>query len=95
MDLQGVPLSTVKLFIEMVSPQRTEEFSKHAFLNKCVEDFYVQCEAEIEDKQETIKKMKKQVEKLDEEADMMDAFGSSPERSPEKGGSATQGTRVK
>jgi hypothetical protein len=29
--------------------------------------------------------MKKQVEKLDEEADLMEAFGSSPERSLEKG----------
>jgi len=29
--------------------------------------------------------MKKQVEKLDEEADLMEAFGSSPERAPEKG----------
>lgn len=29
--------------------------------------------------------MKKQVEKLDEDADMLEAFGSSPERSPDKG----------
>ena len=29
--------------------------------------------------------MKKQVEKMDEEADMLEAFGSSPERSPDKG----------
>jgi hypothetical protein len=40
----------------------------------------------LEDKQNTIAKMKKQVEKLDEEADMMDGMSSSPERSPEKGG---------
>ena len=39
----------------------------------------------LEDKQNTIKKMKKQVEKLDEDADMLEAFGSSPERSPDKG----------
>jgi hypothetical protein len=43
----------------------------------------------LEDKQKTIAKMKKQVEKLDEEADMMESMGaggeSSPERSPEKG----------
>jgi hypothetical protein len=28
--------------------------------------------------------MKKQVEKMDEEADMAEAFGSSPDKSPEK-----------
>ncbi len=44
---------------------RTEEFSKHQYLNKCVEDFYLQCEAAIMDKQDTIKKMKKNVELLD------------------------------
>jgi hypothetical protein len=84
--MPGVSLSTLKLFIEMVSPQRSEEFSKHQFLNKCIEDFYLQCEGAIEDKQNTIKMMKKQVEKLDEEADYADAMNSSPERSPEKGG---------
>ena len=52
-------------------------------MNKCIEDFYLQCEAAILDKQDTINKMKKQVEKLDEEADLQDA--SSPERSPLKG----------
>jgi hypothetical protein len=65
---------------------RTEEFSKHQYLNKCVEDFYLQCEAAIMDKQETIKKMKKNVELLDQEADDADAFASSPERSPDKDG---------
>jgi hypothetical protein len=29
MDMQGTDLSTIKLFIEMVSPIRTEEYSKH------------------------------------------------------------------
>ena len=36
----------------------------------------------MDDKQKTIAKMKKQVEKLDEEADFADVIGSSPERSP-------------
>ena len=75
----------MKLYIEMVSPMRGEEFSKHQFLNKCIEDFYLQCEGALLDKQETIKKMKKQVEKLDEEADFAEVMLSSPERSPEKG----------
>ena len=41
LDLQGVSVSTLKLYIEQVSPQSNEEYSKHKFLNKCVEDFYL------------------------------------------------------
>lgn len=66
---------------------KNDEFSKHAFLNKLIEDNYVEFEFDIQDKLNTINKMKKQVEKLDEEADLMEAMGntgvgSSP--SPEK-----------
>ena len=49
----------------------------------------------LEDKQKTIAKMKKQVEKLDEEADMMDGFNSSPGQSPEKAGLTSYERRVK
>ncbi len=76
------------MFIEQVSPTKNEEYSKHAFLNKMIEDYYLRFEEAIEDKQNTITKMKKQVEKLDEEADLQEALGSpgtSPERSPDKG----------
>jgi hypothetical protein len=41
LDLQGVSVSTLKLYIEQVSPQANEEYSKHKFLNKCVEDFFL------------------------------------------------------
>jgi hypothetical protein len=67
-----------------------------------VEDFYLQCEALLEDKQDTIAKMKKQVEKLDEEADLLEAMQvggeSSPERSPDKGANtmvSENGRRIK
>ena len=55
----------------------------------------------LEDKQNTIAKMKKQVEKLDEEADLLETMGaggeSSPDRSPEKGGPIVgeNGRRIK
>jgi hypothetical protein len=39
--MPGIALSTLKLFIEQVSPQRNEEYSKHQYLNKCIEDFYL------------------------------------------------------
>lgn len=29
MDMPGISLSTIKVFIEMVSPIRSEEYSKH------------------------------------------------------------------
>ena len=84
LDLQGVAVSTLKLYIQEVAPQGREEFSKHQFLNKCVEDFYLQCESKLLDKQKTIKKMGEQVAKLEEEADLMENGLSSPEHSPEK-----------
>lgn len=60
MDLNGsVSVAALKLFIEQVSPIRNEEYSKHAFLNRMIEDYYLLFEEAIEDKQNTIKKMKK------------------------------------
>lgn len=59
LDLQGTSISTMKLYIQEVAPQGREEYSKHHFLNKLIEDFYLQCEAQLEDKQNTIAKMKK------------------------------------
>jgi hypothetical protein len=41
MDMPGISLATIKLYIEQVCPQRTEEFNKHVYLNKCIEDFYL------------------------------------------------------
>ncbi len=52
-------VSTLKLYIEQVAPMARAEYSKHQFLNKCIEDFYLQCESMLEDKQNTIAKMKK------------------------------------
>ena len=49
----------------MISPQRTEEFSKHQYLNRQIEDFYEQCEQAIKDRMKTIKKMKKQVNDIE------------------------------
>ena len=43
----------------MVSPIKNEEYNKHQYINKCIEDFFLQCEEKIVDKQETINKMKK------------------------------------
>ena len=34
LDLQGVAVATLKLYIQEVAPQGREEYSKHQFLNK-------------------------------------------------------------
>jgi hypothetical protein len=99
LDLQGVSVATLKLYLEQVCPQNREEYSKHKYLNKCIEDFYLQSEAMLQDKTDTISKMRKQVDELNTMADDMEAFGmgaeSSPERSPEKGGESEGGKRYK
>ena len=76
----SVNVATIKLFVEHVCPEKTEEFSKHRFLNKLVEDFYIECEEAIKDKQSDIVKMRKMRAKLDEEGD------EDSEGSPEKYG---------
>ena len=57
-DIPGVSIQTVKIFIEQVAPQKVEEFSKHKFLDDQIEQFYMQTESALNDKQQTIKKMK-------------------------------------
>jgi hypothetical protein len=47
LDLQGVDVSTLKLYIEQVAPQSREEYSKHHYLNKLVESFYLKCEGDL------------------------------------------------
>jgi hypothetical protein len=68
------PISTIKMFVEQVSPFRVNEGSKDQFLNGCIEDLFVECENKIHKKMETIAKMKENVTKLDEIADMAEMF---------------------
>ena len=93
MDLGSqVALSTLKLFIENVHHSKNEEYSKHAFLNQLIEDYYLKFEDAIQDKMDTIKMMKKQVERLDELADRLEGNGSpgsSPERTAGEKGART------
>lgn len=75
-DLQpGMNISTVRLYIDNVSPFKWSEFSKNEFINRCIEQMYLDCEFIIEGKVNDIAKMKSQVEKLDELADMAEMFG--------------------
>ena len=80
----AVPISTVKLYIENVSPFRIEEGSRDHYLNGCIEELYLQCEAAIQEKVDTIAKMKEHVTKLDELAEMTEMMGD------EAGGGPTE-----
>ena len=55
----GVTVATVRLYIEKVSPFNVEAYSKNVFLDRCVEDLYLECEARRVDKFEEIQMMKK------------------------------------
>ena len=74
-DLGGVPISTVKLYIEKVSPYNLDAFSKNVFLDRCIEELIIECEEDRLDKKHQVEKMKKQVEKLEEIAELAETFG--------------------
>lgn len=70
-----VPTATLRMFIEQVSPFRFQEGSKDHFLNECINEMYLQCEAKIQVKCDTIVKMKSNVDRLNEIAENEDMFG--------------------
>ena len=74
-DLGGVPVATVKMYIEKVSPYNLDAFSKNVYLDRCIEELILECEAGRQGQKNSIEKMKKQVEKLEEIAELADTFG--------------------
>ena len=74
-DLGGVPLATVKLYIEKCSPYNLDAFSKNVYLDRCIEELIIECENDRMDKKHQVDKMKKQVEKLEEIAELAETFG--------------------
>jgi len=74
-ELEGLPLQTVKMYIEKVSPYNLDAFSRNVYLDRCIEELILECEAQRMDKKHSIEKMKKQVEKLEEIAELADTFG--------------------
>jgi hypothetical protein len=61
--------ATVKKFIYEVSPFTVNEGNKDQYLNKCIEDLYLQIEAKIQNKVDTIAAIKTNVDKLVEEGE--------------------------
>ncbi len=71
----GVPIATMRLYLDAVSPFKLEEFSKNAYINNCIEELYLQMEGKLQAKMDNITSMKKQIEKLDELQEMLEMFG--------------------
>lgn len=71
----GTTLATVRLFIEKVSPFNNEAYNKNVFLDRCIEDLYLECEARKMKKHGDIEKMKKHIEGLEEIAELAEQFG--------------------
>ena len=57
-DLGGIPLATVRLYIEKVSPFNLDAFSRDVYLDRCIEEMMLECEAERHDKKISADKMK-------------------------------------
>ena len=72
----SIPISTMRVFLEQISPFRNSQYSKDVFLNKCIEDDYLKYWDAIKDRQKTISKMKKQVSRLDKEVENLEMYGS-------------------
>lgn len=54
---QPVSVAAVRLYIEKTSPFNLEGYSKHVFLDQCIEQLYMECEARRVDQFENIGKM--------------------------------------
>merc|ERR1712060_116383 len=66
---QGTPLATVRLYIQKVSPFNHDSYGKNVFLDKCIEQLYMELEGRKGQKRDDIEKLKKHIEKLEEEAE--------------------------
>lgn len=76
-DHGSIPLATVRLYIEKVSPFNLDAFSKDVYLDRCIEEMMLECEAERHDKKIMADKMKTQIEKLEGQQELIDTYGEN------------------
>jgi hypothetical protein len=82
-DRQSYDISTIVLYIKNVCPQIREANDKNHFLNQLIEDLYLKTENIMVEKQKSIDKIKKNVEKLGDLAEIYEALGSDADKDPE------------
>lgn len=63
---------TARIFWEKISPLKLAEGSRDTFLNMQIENAYLKAKAELQDKKDVLKNMKKKISKLNELAQEMD-----------------------
>lgn len=68
-------MATVRLYIEKVSPFNNEAYNKNVFLDRCIEELYIEIEGNKLKKHGDIEKMKKHIEGLEEIAELAEQFG--------------------
>ena len=71
----NMTLATLRLYIEKVSPFNHGTYSKNVFLDRCIEDMYLACENKKIKKHADIEKLKKNIEGLEEIAELAEQFG--------------------
>jgi len=71
----GVTLATVRLYINKVSPFNHEAYNKNVFLDRCIEELYLECEGKKIKKHGDVERMKKHIEGLEEIAELAEQFG--------------------
>ena len=68
----GVTIATVRLYIEKVSPFNHEAYSKNVFLDRCIEELYMEIESKKMKAHADIEKMKKYIEGQEEVAELVE-----------------------
>lgn len=66
----GTTLATIRLYINKVSPFNNNAYNKNVFLDRCIEDLYLECEGKKIKKHSDIERMKKHIEGLEEIAEL-------------------------
>lgn len=82
-DAGGADVATLKLYMEQVCPNIRNAYDKNTFLNGLIEDLYQRAEDAMIDKQENIKKIQKNVERLGEINELYEMLGSDADKDPE------------
>ena len=71
----GVTLASVRLYIDKVSPFNHEAYNKNVFLDRCIEDLYMELEGKKLKWHGEIERMKTHITGLEEIAELAEQFG--------------------
>ena len=68
----GVTIATIRLYIEKVSPFNHEAYSKNVYLDRCIEELFMEIENKKMKNHADIEKMKKYIEGQEELAELVE-----------------------